>query len=508
MEIKSVKDKYKVRKKLNKDKSSAWVEQDVLVPDVKPDILKVINVSSIPFVEKVETAEGKAKIKGKINSYILYESVEEKDPYRVVTYSYPYTEVVKIPNITEKTKVDVDVKIRNSVFQIPNERKVNIKNELVFTSDTYREEEIEIIKSLEENNGAEILKEKIKIPAIKYKENKEVEVREEIVLDSSVPDIDEIVIEKHNIDNIEHKKNYNKVILKGDIEGYLVYTSKNTDKRINKETFRIPFTTYYEVPEIKDNYNVDFKVDIVNFYPRKNTDNVTSSSVIIDANVMCKLIITENVETEVLKDMYFLNKSENLINKELDLRIDNKINVVCDYKNKIKNILEPEENVIDYLVDSNNITCKCINKNCFLEGTLKLNILSYNLKTKKINSKHLEMQVEYKKEITDEIINPETNIVVNNMKINVDGEYMNISADIEANILNDKNSKVKVIDKIEAEDLDKDSLDDITIYIVKPHDTLWSIAKKYKTTMQNILDSNNIPNKDKLKVGEKIVIIR
>ena len=46
----------------------------------------------------------------------------------------------------------------------------------------------------------------------------------------------------------------------------------------------------------------------------------------------------------------------------------------------------------------------------------------------------------------------------------------------------------------------------ITIYFVKPGDTLWKIAKKFYTTVENLAKINNLQDPDVLDVGKALVI--
>ena len=48
----------------------------------------------------------------------------------------------------------------------------------------------------------------------------------------------------------------------------------------------------------------------------------------------------------------------------------------------------------------------------------------------------------------------------------------------------------------------------INIYIVKPGDSIWKIAKKYKTSMDNIIKINKLENPNLIDVGQKILVIR
>ena len=64
------------------------------------------------------------------------------------------------------------------------------------------------------------------------------------------------------------------------------------------------------------------------------------------------------------------------------------------------------------------------------------------------------------------------------------------------------------VEKIEEEPINLKNISSINIYIVKPGDSIWKIAKKYKTSMENIIRTNSIENPDLIDIGEKILVIR
>ena len=48
----------------------------------------------------------------------------------------------------------------------------------------------------------------------------------------------------------------------------------------------------------------------------------------------------------------------------------------------------------------------------------------------------------------------------------------------------------------------------MVIYFVKPGDTLWKIAKMFKSTVEDIARLNNIEDVNKLTVGQQLYIPR
>ena len=62
--------------------------------------------------------------------------------------------------------------------------------------------------------------------------------------------------------------------------------------------------------------------------------------------------------------------------------------------------------------------------------------------------------------------------------------------------------------KIEDVPIDLKNISSINIYVVKPGDSIWKIAKKYKTSMENIIKTNKLENPNLIDVGQKILVIR
>ena len=100
-----------------------------------------------------------------------------------------------------------------------------------------------------------------------------------------------------------------------------------------------------------------------------------------------------------------------------------------------------------------------------------------------------------------DIINENLNVIQNGQDIEV-----RITLEVNTNI--EDTANLNIISNIVDEDLDASNLDSINIYIVKEGDTLWSIAKRYRTSVEKILKTNSIENADVISVGQKILIIR
>lgn len=64
---------------------------------------------------------------------------------------------------------------------------------------------------------------------------------------------------------------------------------------------------------------------------------------------------------------------------------------------------------------------------------------------------------------------------------------------------------IKEIDEIDVEEILK-NMPSLVLYTVQPKDTLWKIAKKYSTSIDDIVKLNDIDNPDMIMPGTKLII--
>ena len=83
-----------------------------------------------------------------------------------------------------------------------------------------------------------------------------------------------------------------------------------------------------------------------------------------------------------------------------------------------------------------------------------------------------------------------------------------INTQLEINIYNTQSNELEIINEIKINDEENDEGYSMIIYFVKPGDSLWKIAKRFKSTIKEIATLNEIANEDKINVGDKLYIPR
>ena len=83
-----------------------------------------------------------------------------------------------------------------------------------------------------------------------------------------------------------------------------------------------------------------------------------------------------------------------------------------------------------------------------------------------------------------------------------------INTELSINIYNQSSSQMEIINEIKINDEENDEGYSMIIYFVKPGDSLWKIAKRFKSTIKEISNLNEIANEEKINVGDKLYIPR
>ena len=91
-----------------------------------------------------------------------------------------------------------------------------------------------------------------------------------------------------------------------------------------------------------------------------------------------------------------------------------------------------------------------------------------------------------------------------------DGAEIEVKAAVGLNVLVFRQWEEQIIESVEEQPLDRkkiESMPGITVYIVKNGDTLWDIARKFYTTVDEICNVNNLAEKE-VKAGQPLILVK
>lgn len=505
MVVDTKKEKLCINQIIAKKTQEVDVEGDVIIPDVKPDILNSINTNGTVCIYKKEIMDGKVRLDGSINLYIMYMPDDENDCVRSINTSIDFTQIIDIDEARENMSMEDETIIKAIECKVLNGRKVNIKVKLSIDIKLYSDEFIEVISQLENMPDMQILNDKIEVNSLVGKGETKIFAKENISIDN-VDEVAEIMKVDLNIINKDIKISYNKILAKAELNVKIMYLTE--DNRINVAQSKIPVMGFVDIPNVSEENMCDTQYSIKNVVIKPN--NNETKGIYIETQIELTCLSYEKKEINIIQDLYNPNKEVEFEKKEIKAMTG---------KEKIKDVMQinqevqlPEiigHKIYDVEVKPIIISQNILTDKIIYDGNIELKFMYESEKSAEIEIKIIEIPLNHTVEIKG--INKQNNTKTEISVVSQDfiiGQNGTINCKINLNYEIDisKTTNLNIIDNLKMEDDSKQKNYSMIIYFVKPGDTLWKIAKKFKSTVDDIVEINNIENPNRISIGEQLFI--
>ena len=505
MQISTNKESLYINKEIGEKFDTAIIEEDYIVPDIKPDILNTIHTSGIVCIYRKEILDGKIRIDGCINTYIMYLAEDENTNVRGLNTNIEFSKIIEFDGIKEGMMIENNVILKAIECKVLNGRKVNIKAIIDMNLKVFSNEEVEFVNSVEDVRDIELLNENINLNSLIGNGITKAYAKDTLMIES-IDNLSEVLKVDVNIINKEIKISYNKVLVKADACVKILYLTD--DSRVCKVTQIIPVMGFVDMPDITDDDICDVNFEIKNLLVKPNSIEEHSIYVEVEMEITCNAYKTKQVN--LIQDLY--SPSVNLgYNQKKIKAISEKgvIKDICSIREK-QIVSEIGNNRLYDVEIVTNITKQTTLKDKIIyEGELQLGLIFEGNQSRNIDTKKINIPFTYSMNCTGISQNSkiETNIDIILQDFTIMSEQnIDIKIDLEFIVSMSNPKIINVIEEISVDETRDDDRHSLVIYFIKPGDTLWNIAKKFHSTIDNIAMVNQIENIDKLKVGEQLFI--
>ena len=504
MAIETTRDNICVNHIIAQKTETVIVEGDSIIPDIKPDILNAISTSGTVCIYKKEINEGKVRLDGCIDTYVMYLADDENNSIRGVNVNLDFTQVIDVPNAMPEMNLDTEVKLKNIECKVINGRKIGIKAFLEINIKVTTNEDIDIINNVN-LKGIQMLNKNLNINSLIGRGSTKVYAKDTIVIDN-IDNLAEIMKADLHISNKDVKISYNKILAKADLNVRLLYLTD--DNRMNTVESVIPVMGFIDMPDVTEENVCNTKYEIKNVVIKPNNAEDHSVYVEVEIEIYCE--VYRNQEINIIQDLYSPTMNIMFTQKQIKI-MQRKENVqsTCNIREK-QTIPELAGNKIYDVTTNVDITKQTVlNDRILYEGEVTLNYIfnsSNGVDTKKIVVP-FNFNVDFPG--VNQNSNIETNIEMGAQDFVITSDdSIDVKIDIIFNVTMAKSAEINIIDDIKEEENRSACTCSLVIYYVKDGDTLWKIAKKFGSTVEEIARINGIENVDKLNVGQQLFIPR
>ena len=504
MTIDTTKESIHINELVAQKSENRIIEGDMIVPDIKPDILNVIRSCGNVCIYKKEVLDGKVKIDGMLQIYIIYSADDEVGGIRALNTSLEFTEIIQMPNVTEQMNLITKTKVISIDTKVLNGRKINIKGNVNFSLKVYSNENVDFIKEIDGVEDIQKLSHELQINSLVGQGCTKAYAKETISIDS-IDNLAEILSVELNVINKDIKVSYNKVLVKADVEVHILYLTE--DSRISSCQSTIPAMGFVDIQNISEDHICETNFELKNMLIKPNSEEEHSIYVETEFEICC--FVFEKKEMMVIGDIYSPTHNLSFMQKQIKL-VGNKTTNrdIC----VIKEIIPVPEIAAHkiYNVDVAPVisTQNTIGGRINYDGEVQIKVLYSGENENRLDTKDIRIPFQFSSEIgeTGEV-DTDIEIQRQDFVLNSDGT---LEVHIELNfIINSSNVKdISVIDEIISDENVRREDCSMVIYFSKPGDTLWKIAKKFGSTVDEITRINGIENPDILQVGKQLFIPR
>lgn len=323
------KQKIKIKRKVMALEKETEVKTDIIVPDIKPDMVAIKMTNANTYICKEEVTMGKLRADGRIDGYVSY--LSESGESRSLEITLDYIENLDDERIKDSFNSKTYVSLKNIEAKILNERKISVTANVKMSSQFFEKEEVEYITGIE-NEKFEVKEERFKIKKIVGDNRVTASVKESLETENQTP-ISEIIKVESSLSNIENKISINKVLSKADLTLRITYQTEDLKEASVSGNF--PITSFIDMENVKDSQICESDYRIKNMFFK--VDSVVSSKISFEIDFNVDLDVYEEEETSIIQDMYSLEKDVNLKSSEIEVCVDGetkKINIIEDIEEK------------------------------------------------------------------------------------------------------------------------------------------------------------------------------
>lgn len=494
------------------------LDDDFNVPDVKPDIYKIIKEQGEVIIQDVKISSGKLTIRGALVFNLLYLSDEAERPVYNLSSEIQFEELIQLDGVEAGDNANINVEIEDLSSSLINSRKINVRSIVsltVFVNELYDEA---TAVSAQDEEGAEYINKELTVTNIAIHKKDTYRFKDELHLPSNKGNIQEILYSEIELRNPDARLLEDKFNIQGEILIFILYAGENEEAPIEYYESEIPFSSTIELNGCREDMVDDISYHLGSKSLQTIADN-DGEDRILDVEVVVEMGIKiyQDETLELLSDIYSTTMDVTPVWKDTtyeNLLVKNNSKKRLDDRVKINknqpSILQTCYTTGDAKIDEVNVVDDGLEVNGVLEVQILYISSDDQIPLNTIKSMIPFTQIIEVKGIKDDNIY-DINAQLEQLSVMMlDSEEIEVKASIGLNTIVFDKFNTKIISDLEIAEYDKAEImrmPSIIGYSVKQGETLWDIAKKFHTTRLNLMELNDLED-EYIQQGDKILITK
>ncbi|NLA83508.1 MAG: DUF3794 domain-containing protein [Clostridiales bacterium] len=483
--------------------SQALMEGEISVPDDQKPIAKILDINGAAIISSHEVFQDRIMAEGIIRYNVLY-IPEDDGQLDSLDAEIGFTQYLEFPGAAPKMTSRLHLSIEHIDYDLISGRKLGVKAVLNLTGQVTEVSEMEVITEFSNTEDVEMLPEHIRVSAVAGSGHARTMVREDLELADSMPTILKILRKDAKVRVREKKAADNRVQIHGDVEILILYLCEDQEEPIQFLSHSISFSHPVEIPGAYQGMDCRADVQVEEIYvdPRENINGelrILDTELILGINAQ----VLEFQEGEILTDAY--SRSLAVDFNKMKIKLHQSLEEVQEQTALKESIHFPEgaakvRKILYVDAVPNLLNERVQDGSVILEGIISARVVYQTNDPALLIGSFREdfpfscslnaQEARTGRSCKGEVITEQ----LNHTLISQEEAELKITLLCRAEIM--KTVEKDVITGVEETEKKQGKEEGIYIYFVQPEDTLWSIAKKYNTTIAGIRELNDLDEEE------------
>lgn len=496
---------------IDEQQKEELAETGIIVPDSKPDVLDVLAVDVSAVVKNREKTGRVMEIEGELCYQVIYRADNQEQSIESINISAPWSVSCNYPDVEENIYTLVRSTVEHTDVEIVNGRKLSAKSVVKLNVKYLAVKTVEAGENIQGENVYQKADQQ-DIAMIEDIGERSINVSELLELPGGKPAIEEILYCNALLKDVRISDNET---LESVLELNILYRPDNDSTQVENVSFEVPVSKNLELDnKYYANLSANAAVKSVNAKPDEDLDGLLTR-VKVDGEINVEYILYSRENINLVNDAYATDYDFELEKKPVKVSVDEQ-----DLTENIQvNANLPLECGNDTLEE---VLCVCAKPRLLsaendgsgieINGCLDVFIL-YGTGADMRILRGANQEVQF----THRVNLPEGNAAYDcDVQLTVTNNSFDIVSENELGIRTDVGVKVHLSRKAEinivtgvkgVKPLEKKENPPILVYYAQDGDTLWSIARKYRVSIQKIMNDNGMTEEKEPEAGQKIFLI-
>ena len=513
-----VREKIFLDQSVGKESTQVLLEGDIIVPDVKPDMALLLQTEPKVIIERVEVTSDRVNFIGQLSISVMYIAKTAEKPVHTMTLQAPIDDFINMDGVSKDQWVTAKAELVSIDYKMLNDRKLNYRAIVKVMVNAERSDVHEMVVHIHDVSENQLLKTQLNVNRTVENRFDRFTVKDQLSIPSNKPNIREVLQSSCSIINKDVRVSAGRVSVTGGLLLTTLYCGDNDERLIEFVEHEIPLDSHIDVNDALEDMFADVSLQILDEYVQVSSDSDGEDrnlDVEITIGVTMKVYTSEALQ--ILEDAYLINKTLNFSKAVLKYP-----HLVCRNRNQapVKEVVQIASGSPDMLqifrvkgtphLDE----VKISDGKAIVEGVIDTDIL-YVAESDDTPLYSFNTVIPYRQIIEVKGATSEMQV---NVDISIDHVSFNLLSGMETEVRFQlsfsvhviEEQEIHVINHIEFEDMDMSELDkmaSMTVYIVQNNDTLWTIAKRYNTPIDELLTINDLEG-HRIVPGQKLLILK